>query len=102
MGFVPDEWLTVTDFQILKKSNIFLADKMRCIQLFHPEFNMINKFAGKELMHNAKSAKVLAPNQYGSRKHHKAIFACLNKVLFNNMLRINKNVGAMGCNDAKG
>ena len=75
---------------------------MRCIQLFHPEFNMISKFAGKELMYNAKVAKVLETNQYGSRKHHKAMCACLNKVLFNNMLRINKNTGAMGYNDDKG
>lgn len=52
-------------------------------------------------MYDVEETNVLATDQYGSRKHHEAICACLNKVLFNNMLRINKNAGAMGCNDDK-
>ena len=40
---IPESWLTVTDLIILKQSGEHNIDCMRTIQLFDPEFNMINK-----------------------------------------------------------
>ena len=37
---LPDQWMTITDPQILKRIGIFNVDKMKCIQLMDPEFNM--------------------------------------------------------------
>ena len=37
---LPDQWMTITDLQILKRIGIFNVDKMRCIQLMDPKFNM--------------------------------------------------------------
>jgi hypothetical protein len=41
---------------------------MRTIQLMDAEFNMNNKKLGQDMMLFAKSCKVLAPEQFGSRK----------------------------------
>ena len=54
---------------------------MRCLQVLDVEFNMKNKVLGHRVLQNAKKGKVIQADQYGSRKQHKAINVCLNKVL---------------------
>lgn len=52
---------------------------MRTIMRMHPEFNMNNKFMGKEMMEFAERFYLLATEQFGSRKHRHVIAAALNK-----------------------
>ena len=75
---------------------------MRCIQLCEPEHNMSNSQAGKECIENAEAANVVEPEQFGSRKRHKASTACLCKVLLTDIFRQKRHAGALAMNDAKG
>ena len=70
LGFSPDAWQVITDFQILKKSGVFDIDKMRIIQLMHSEFNANNKHDGRTMMANAEKHQSLVKDQFGSRKNH--------------------------------
>lgn len=102
IGFLPTAWRKVTDLQILKKIGVFHVDKMRCIQLMDTEFNIANKDLSRRALAHAEKANAVAPDQYGCRKTHKAINACLNKVLLNDLLRQKRHCGAIAMNDAKG
>ena len=75
---------------------------MRCIQLCDPEHNIANGQAGKEVLENAEAARVVEPEQFGSRKRHKASTACLCKVLLTDIFRQKRHAGALAMNDAKG
>ena len=46
----------------------FRVDKLRTILLYEADFNLNNKYIGQGMMHKAEKAKVLAKEQYGSRK----------------------------------
>lgn len=67
--------------------------------LFHPDCNYAFKHAGRDIMHMAEKANSLAPEQYGSRKHHRAI--AVNKVLTNHILCQLKRPGVICSNDSK-
>jgi hypothetical protein len=56
---------------------------------------------GREMMKVAERTKSLAPEQYGSRKRHKAIDLAVNKALTFDILRQMKRTGAICSNDAK-
>ena len=77
---------------ILKKANVFVMQKMRTICLLNSEFNINNQWVGRRLMQKAEEASILAMEQYGSRKHHDAATAALNKKLTFDYLRIMKNL----------
>ena len=62
---LPEQWMTITDLQILKRIGIFNVDKMRCIQLIDPEFNIKNKLLGKQMMANAETANAIQKDQFG-------------------------------------
>ena len=102
VGFSPQAWRTITDVEILKKPNEFRVSKMRLIQLMSPEFQIQNKMLGRRLLAHAESASAVAPEQHGSRKHHKAINTCLNKKLLCDTLRQKRRAGAVAMNDARG
>ena len=102
MGTSPKLWKLITDFQIFKRSNVFHVDSMRLIQLMDAEYNMNNKTLGKRVLAHAEKAKAVSPDQYGCRKNHTAINACLNKVLLMDGMRQKKQAGAIAMNDAKG
>jgi hypothetical protein len=87
MGTSPKLWKLITDFQIFKRSNVFHVDSMRLIQLMDAEYNMNNKTLGKRVLAHAEKAKAVSPDQYGCRKNHTAINACLNKVLLMDGMR---------------
>jgi hypothetical protein len=86
-GFAPQAWQLITDIEILKKIGVYDIEKMRTIQLMHASFNMNNKKMGRDMMYFAEQRKILAKEQYGSRKHHQSIIAALNKRLTMDLLR---------------
>ena len=102
LGISPKLWRVITDFQIFKRSNVFHVDSMRLIQLMDAEYNMCNKTLGKRVLAHAEKAKAVSPDQYGCRKNHTAINACLNKVLLMDGFRQKRQSGAIAMNDAKG
>ena len=57
---------------------------------FEADFNLINKAVSRKLAHQAEDKNSLAPEQYGSRKNHRAIEHVLNKKLCMDILRQNK------------
>ena len=61
-GFSPEAHRNFTDFQILKKAQVFEVEKMRTIQLMPAAFNMNNKKTGKEVMANTERLELL-PNE---------------------------------------
>ena len=101
IGFSPEAWQVITDFQILKKPGVYDIDKMRIIQLMHAEFNANNKHDGKTMMSNAEEHKTLVKDQFGSRKNRQANRTALGKLLFFNILRQKVLAGAVVSNDAK-
>ena len=93
--FSPKEWEQITDLQILKRSGEFHVDKMRCVQLYDAENNMVNKYLGRMILAHAEKAKAICEDQYGSRKNHKAINACPNKELIMDLFRQKRHAGAI-------
>ena len=53
------------------------------------------------MMNHAEKHKLLAPEQYGGRKHHRSIIAALNKRLTMDLLHLRRQTGALCSNDAK-
>jgi hypothetical protein len=101
VGFIPDEWKQITDVEILKKSGVYHVDKMQLIQLMRPDFQINNKMLGRRMLAHAEKYSTIEADQHGSRKHHQAILACLNKVLLADVMRQQKLAGAFCMNDAK-
>ena len=56
---------------------------------------MANKDIRRRALSHAEKANVVAPDQYGYHKKHKAINLCLNKVLLNNLLQQKRHCGAI-------
>jgi len=97
----PQRWRFGTDVMFEKKPGNFCVDKLRLILLYKADFNQNNKFLGRAMMRNAELQKLLAPEQYGSRKKMSAIDQCLNKRLAFDLLRQSRCPAAMCSNDAR-
>ena len=54
-----------------------------------------------KMMYNAEKHRILAPEQYGSRKKHGGITAALNKRLTFDILRLTKTAAVLASIDAK-
>jgi hypothetical protein len=52
VDFIPDDWKTIIDVEILKKAGVLNVDKMRLIQLMRSDFQ-INKDVGLRRRHNS-------------------------------------------------
>ena len=100
-GFAPQLWKNITDVEILKKAEVYDINLMRTIQLMNSELNMNNKKLGRDLMTRGEKCKLIAREQYGSRKKHQSITAALNKRLTMDLLRQRRQSGALCSNDAK-
>ena len=94
-------WQHGTDIMIPKKAKSLRPDKLRLIQLYEPDFNHQNKLIGKIAMCNGEKVKALAPEQFGSRKGHRAVDQALNKVLLLDTLRYEQRSAILCANDAK-
>ena len=92
-GFSPVAFSDIHDFQILKKANVYIIEKMRIITLFTSAFNMNNKKLGRDTLANAERYSLIPHEQAGSRKFRRAIHSALEKVLAADMLRYRKWAG---------
>jgi len=65
------------------------------------DFNQLNKFIGEEMMHQAKSAGLVAGEQYGSRNGKSASTQSLNKRLAFDIIQQTRQAAIICSNDAK-
>ena len=72
-GYVPNEWKIGIDSMIPKKVYDLRPEKLRLILLMDCRFNHNNKLIGKKMMEYGEKNKLLAKEQYGSRKCKSAI-----------------------------
>jgi hypothetical protein len=84
-GYAPLRWQQMIDVMILKKVHLTNLSNLCTICLFHPDCNYAFKYVGCEMMNVAEANAMLAPEKYGSRKHHQAITLAVNKVLTNDI-----------------
>ena len=71
-GFALAAYLSITDFQILKKAGVFAVEMMRTIQLMVAAFNMNNKKTGRDALQLAEMFNLIPCEQAGSRKWRRA------------------------------
>merc|ERR1739841_87943 len=100
-GYTPKRWTTSVDSMLPKKEGEWRPHKLRLTSLLMPDFNHNNKILGRAAMRNAERKKLLAPEQYGSRKKLSAAKHALNKRLLLDILRIQRRPGVICANDAK-
>jgi hypothetical protein len=89
------------DVMILKRSGLTDLSSLCTIVLFPVDCNYAFKHIRREMMKVAEATHSLAPEQYGSRKAHRAIDLAVNKTLTNDLLRQLKRPGAICSNDAR-
>jgi len=99
-GFAPKCWKFCLDVMIMKKSGVTDLSGLMIV-LFPVDCNFAFKHVGRSMMAIAEKTNSLAPEQYGSRKKHKAIDLAVNKALTFDILRQLKWAGAICSNDAK-
>ena len=100
-GYTPRRWTKSVDSMLPKKPGEWRPHKLRLTSLLMPDFNHNNKILGREAMKWAERKKMLAPEQYGSRKKLSAEKHALNKRLVLDAMRIEKRPGVICANDAK-
>jgi hypothetical protein len=81
LGFSLKRWKQCLDVMLLKKSGLTDLSNLRTIVLFPADCNFAFKHVGRAMMRIAEQTNSLAPEQYGSRKWHKAIDLAVNKAL---------------------
>jgi hypothetical protein len=101
VGFAPERWKFCLDVMLMKKSGVTDLLGLRTIVLFPVDCNFAFKHIGRKMMKTAELTRSLAPEQYGSRKQHKAIDLAVNKALTFDILQQLKRSGAICSNDAK-
>lgn len=99
-GFAPDEWNPMADCSIPKKENKLRADEMRTIVLKAAQYNMNNKWYGREFMQHNEALGTIPDEQEGSRKGHQAALVVLKKVLAMDLLCQQRRAGFLCSNDA--
>jgi hypothetical protein len=101
LSFAPKQWQFCLDVMIQKKSGVTDLSGLRTIVLFPVDCNFAFKHVGRTMMQVAERTQALTPEQYGSRRRHKAIDLAVNKALTFDILRQLKRAGAICSNDAK-
>jgi Reverse transcriptase (RNA-dependent DNA polymerase) len=109
-GTSPVHWQQGMNAWLLKKPGEFRISKMRTILLYDAAFNQNNKWTGRASMQHAERLQnnattplrqAMAPEQFGSRKHHQSIDQCLNKRLTFDLSRQLHMPMELCANDAK-
>jgi len=100
-GTVPQRWRKNLNVMLEKLAGNDNVEKLRIIMLFEADFNHNNKWLGQAMMRTAEQHNLLAPEQYGSRKHKAAGTQCLNKCFFYDLHRFSRTPAALCSNDAK-
>ena len=101
-GYSFKRWKKGLDVQLLKRSRDHRAEKLRTILLLEADFNMNNKMLGRDAMLSASRRKVLARDNYGGRKGHRAAEVSLNSYLTYNSIWGRRGRAVVMSNDAKG
>ena len=101
-GHVPPRWKIGVDFQLLKRSNDYRAEKLRNILLLEADQNQNYKQLGKDAMWQAERSGVTSAENYGGHKGHRAIEVSLNQRLTADLLRQKRKAAIICSNDAKG
>jgi hypothetical protein len=86
---------------ILKKSGITYLSGLRTIVLFPVDCDFAFKHIGRAMTSIAEATNSLAPEQFGSRKRHKAIDLVVSKVITFDIMQQMKRSGAICSNNAK-
>jgi len=71
---------------IEKMTGDFNIKKLQIILLFEANFNANNKWIGRAVMYKAEQEHLLADEQFSSHKFKSAIYQCLNKQLFYDLI----------------
>jgi len=100
-GTAPQRWRKTLNVMLEKLAGNDNVEKLRIIMLFEADFNHNNKWLGRATMRLAEHNKLIAPEQYGSRKSKSAGTQCLNKCLFYDLHRFTRTPAALCSNDAK-
>ena len=100
-GYVPSRWTKGLNVMLEKTPGVCKVTKLRTILLYEADFNHNNKLMGRSMMRYAEANSLLAPEQYGSRKAHSAVYQALNKVLTYDLARQSRQPVALCSNDAK-
>jgi hypothetical protein len=80
IGYSPTSWREAIDVELLKISN-YNPETFHTIKLYHPPFNMNNMILGCKVMRHTEKYKLIAPEQFSSRRNKSTITLALNKVL---------------------
>jgi hypothetical protein len=83
------------DSIIPKKVADLRPSKLRLILLMDARFNHNNKLIGKKMMEYGEREKLLAPEQFGSRKNLSAIEHATNKRLVLDIFKAVKTEGSL-------
>ena len=100
-GYSPKRWQSCVDAMIEKKPGVYLVERLRAIVLFECDANNVFKKLGRDMMKTAEELKLLADEQFGSRKHKSAVEQCFNKRLTYDISRQLRKPMALISNDAK-
>jgi hypothetical protein len=100
-GYSPKTWRTGIDSMIPKKTLDLRPEKLRLILLMDARFNHNNKLIGKKMMEYGEKYNLLAPEQFGSRKHKSAIEHATNKRFTLDIVRQSRQTAIYIANDAK-
>ena len=97
-GYLIKRWQREINVILEKLKGNCRMDKLRTIFLYDADFNLMNKYVGRNTMGKAERALYLAKEQYGSRQSKSAILHALNKRLMFSILRQQRNcVGIFSC-----
>ena len=97
-GYYQKRWQFGVNSLLTKERGNYRIHRLRTILLYEADYNFSNKILGLRMMKHAEDNNVLAPKQYGSRKHKTAIECALNKRLIFDLLRQTKRpAGICSC-----
>lgn len=102
-GLTLTRWYKALDIELLKEPGNYNIERLRTIVLFEGDHQLNSKRLGKRAIHLADSPEntLIAAEQYGCRKHHRAIEVVLNSRLVDDILRIERRPAIICSNDAK-
>jgi len=100
-GFSYHRWKKGINVMLEKSPGNFQVSKLRITLLFEVDFNELNKYVGRKMMHHAEQYGLVAGEQYGSRHSQSSITQSLNKRLTFDQIRQLKQAAIICSNDAK-
>ena len=102
-GSVFTRWRRALDVEILKEPGNFNIEKQRIIVLIEGDHQLNAKRLSRMVMGSIDKStqELIAKEQYGSRKQHRAVEVILNSRLVDDILRIKRKPGIICSNDAR-